>query len=169
MAKGRPKSPASTKAGHSESKEQLKARAAMEESLKGDTNLLEVVPDGMCEDAQLYYKFLVHELTICDLLSNLDVPILKLTANCLARLDKVEERLLQDGDFIEVPDRNGLMVLKEHPAIKTQNTLSSQFRAYCGQLGLSPSARASLAGLKMEAKAEETDPVVKALRGEVDY
>lgn len=166
MAKGRPKSPAATKAGNSESKEQLKARAAMEESLKGNTNLLNIVPDGLSEDAQLYYKFLVHELTICDLLSNLDVPILKLTAICLSRLDEVEARITQDGMFVETPDRNGFMVLKEHPAVKTQNTLASQFRAYCGQLGLSPSARASLAGLKMEAKAEETDPVVRALRGE---
>lgn len=166
MGAGRPKSPASNKAGKSETKEQLEARAAMEESLKGDTNLLNIVPDGLSEDARLYFQFLVHELTICDLLSNLDVPILKLTASCLARLDEVEERLLEDGTFIEVPDRSGMMVLKEHPGVKVQNTLVSQFRAYCGQLGLSPSARASLAGLKIEAKLADEDPVAKVLRGE---
>ena len=37
----------------------------------------------------------------------------------------------------------------------------------CNQLGLSPSARASLAGKKIEAKEEQEDPVLKALRGEL--
>lgn len=163
----RPKSPARVKKGKSESKETLEKRSSIEESLKGNCDIIDIVPRGLCKDGALYYKFIINELKDLEILSNIDVPTLKITADCLAKIDQLEEIIQEDGLMVEVPDRSsGMMILKEHPAIKTRMSYITQFRSFALQLGMSPSARASLAGLKMEAKMQDEDPVAKALRGE---
>ena len=66
----RPRKPASLKKGKSETKAQLEARAEQEQKLKGNTNLFENIPEHLDELAKQYYKFLVTELEISNILSN---------------------------------------------------------------------------------------------------
>lgn len=160
----RPKKPATLKQGKSESKEQLKERAMYEESLKGNTNLFKDIPQHLDELAKLYYLFLVTELEISDILSNLDIPLLEQTADCLSKMRKADEYINNEGIIISTVDRYGTDIQKEHPAIAIKQKYLNQFRALSQQLGLSPASRAQLASMKIEAKEESEDALLQILK-----
>lgn len=157
--------PASLKQGKSETKAQLQERAEIEERLKGNTDLFKEVPDHLDELAQDYYVFIVTELEISDVLSNLDIPLLEQTADCLSKMRQADEIINREGIIINQKDRYGNELIKEHPAVATKQKYLNQFRAMSQQLGLSPSSRAQLAGMKTDKKEEEQDPLLKLLKG----
>lgn len=161
----RPRKPASLKKGKSETKEQLKVRAEEEEKLQGNFDLVNEVPEYLDELAQTYYKFLTSELEISNILSNLDIPLLEQTADSLSKMRQCDDILNKEGLIIRVPDRYGNEMIKEHPAVSTKHKYLNQFRALSTQLGLSPSSRAQLAGMKVEDKEVQQDPVLQALQG----
>lgn len=161
----RPRKPASLKKGKSETKEQLKVRAEEEEKLQGNFDLVNEVPEYLDELAQTYYKFLTSELEISNILSNLDIPLLEQTADSLSKMRQCDDILNKEGLIIRVPDRYGNEMIKEHPAVATKHKYLNQFRALSTQLGLSPSSRAQLAGMKVEDKEVQQDPVLQALQG----
>lgn len=160
----RPKKPASLKQGHSESKAQLKKRAAEERKLIGNKDLIYQVPEHLDELAKEYYTFLVNELGINDILSNLDKPLLEQTADCLSKMRQADKIINEEGIIIKQIDRYGHEIEKENPAVGTKQKYLNQFRFLATQLGLSPSSRAQLAGMKIEKKKEEADPLLKILR-----
>jgi P27 family predicted phage terminase small subunit len=160
----RPRKPATLKQGHSESKAQLEERAEAEKELTGNKDMLGEIPDHLDELAQEYYKFLVTELEISDILCNLDVPLLEQTADCLSKIRQADEIINKEGIIITQIDRYGNEQIKEHPAVNTKQKYLNQFRALSTQLGLSPASRAQLAGLKVEKKEQEEDPLLKILK-----
>lgn len=160
----RARKPALLKQGNSESKEQLKERAKMEEALKGNVDQFKNVPDHLDDLAQQYYRFLVSELEISDILSNLDIPLLEQTADCLSKTRQADEILNSDGIIISVTDKYGNITLKEHPAVNVKQKYLNQFRAMSQQLGLSPASRAQLAGMKIDQKNDEEDPLLQLLQ-----
>lgn len=160
MAK--PRKPAALKQGKSETKAQLKLREEMEMKLMGSANLIHLVPEHLDIKAQAYYQFLVKELEISGLITNLDVKLLEETAKCMSQLDECTEILKRDGILIYDANENP----KEHPTFKTQNTLQVAYRAFANQLGLSPAARAQLAGMQTKAKEDEADPLLQLLKGQ---
>jgi P27 family predicted phage terminase small subunit len=161
----RPKKPASLKVGHSESKAQLEERAQAEQELLGNDDLLGVIPDHLDDLAQEYYKFLISELEISNILCNLDIPLLEQTADCLSKMRQADEIINKEGIILNTIDRYGNDLIKEHPAVATKQKYLNQFRALSTQLGLSPASRAQLAGLKLEKQEEEEDPLLKILKG----
>lgn len=161
----RPRKPASLKQGKSETKEQLKIRAEAEERLMGNTNLLKDTPDYLDELAQAYYNFLVHELEISDILSNLDIPLLEQTADSLSKMRQCDDILNEEGLILRTFDRYGNDLIKEHPAVGTKQKYLNQFRALSTQLGLSPSSRAQLAGMQIEQQRDDEDPLLQILKG----
>lgn len=162
----RQKKPASLKAGKSETKEQLKVRSEIEGQLLGGTDKINIVPSHLNELAKVYYQFLVSELEISGLLSNLDIPLLEQTADTLSKIRECDNALNAQGLVIEGVDRYGHPFQKENPYVKIKMGYLNQFRNLANQLGLSPSSRASLASKKIDAKEEEEDPLLKILRGE---
>lgn len=162
MAKQR--KPASLKAGKSESKEQLAIREEIEKQLLGGTDKIGIVPSHLNNLAQVYYRYLVDELEIGGLLSNLDIPLLEQTADTLSKMRECDDALNAQGLVISGVDRYGHEFQKENPYVKIKMGYLNQFRNLANQLGLSPSARASLAGKKIDAKEEEEDPLLKILR-----
>lgn len=160
----RPRKPASLKQGHSESKAQLEERAEAEKELTSNKDLLSEIPDHLDELAQEYYKFLITELEISDILCNLDIPLLEQTADCLSKIRQADEIINREGIIITQIDRYGNEQIKEHPAVNTKQKYLNQFRALSTQLGLSPASRAQLAGLKIEKKEQEEDPLLKILK-----
>lgn len=159
MAK--PRMPAVSKQGKSETKEELAKRQEEELKLKGGTDKVFEVPRELKGTDRKYYKFLVTELANTDTLSNLDIPILIQTAKILTMIDSCDTEILQNGGSGIFMDNNNQP--KEHPASKQKLAYMTQYRAMCGQLGLSPAARASLAGKKAEANEEANDPLAKLL------
>jgi P27 family predicted phage terminase small subunit len=162
----RPRKPASLKKGKSETKAQLKIREEAEKRLMGKDDLLKEIPDYLDPMAQAYYKFLVNELEISDILSNLDIPLLEQTADCLSKMRQCDDIINKEGLIIYQEDRYGNSQVKEHPAVGTKQKYLNQFRALSNQLGLSPASRAQLAGMKIEQKQEDEDPLLKILKGE---
>lgn len=162
----RPRKPASLKQGKSETKAELEIRAEAEKRLMGNNNLVKEVPKHLDPLAQAYYSFLVQELEISDIITNLDVPLLEQTSDCLSKMRQADDIINAEGIIIDLTDRYGNVQTKEHPAVGTKLKYLSQFRALSTQLGLSPSSRAQLAGMQMDKKEEEGDLLLKALRGE---
>lgn len=161
----RAKKPASLKQGKSESKEQLDAREQIEQQLLGSTDKIAIIPEHLNEMAKVYYEFLINELEISGILSNLDIPLLEQTADTLSKIRECDEDLNINGLVIEITDRYGNVVQKENPYVKIKMAYLNQFRSLANQLGLSPSSRASLAGKQLEKKEEEEDPLLKVLKG----
>lgn len=162
----RQRKPASLKAGKSETKEQLSVREGIEKQLLGGTDKIAVVPEHLPKLGKIYYQFLVSELEISGLLSNLDIPLLEQTADTLAKIRECDDNLNLMGLVISGTDRYGHEFQKENPYVRIKMGYLNQFRNLANQLGLSPSSRASLAGKKIEAKEVEEDPLLKILRGE---
>lgn len=160
----RPRKPASLKQGHSESKEQLAERNEAEKDLIGNTDRLKEIPEHLDKMAQKYYEFLVTELEISDILSNLDIPLLEQTSDSLSKIRQADEIINREGLIITEYDRYGNEKLKEHPAVAIKQKYLTQFRALSTQLGLSPASRATLAGLKISAKEENDDVLLNILK-----
>lgn len=162
----RQKKPASLKQGKSESKEQLAYRDQIEQQLLGNADKISTIPEHLNDMAQVYYQFLITELEISGILSNLDIPLLEQTADTLSKIRDCDDALNEQGLVIEGIDRYGQTFAKENPYVKIKMAYLNQFRNLSNQLGLSPSSRASLAAKQIEQKEEEEDPVLKILRGE---
>lgn len=165
---GRKKKPASLKRGNSESQEELKERASIEDDLRGDADRVANTPEWLDELGKKYYDFIVSELEISGILSNLDMPLIAQTADSLSRMRACDEVLNREGLLVTHIDRNGLEVEREHPLVGTKHKYLNQFRQLSIELGLSPSSRAALASLKIEHKEEEEDPLLKILSGDLD-
>lgn len=163
----RPRKPAAFKAGKSETKEHLEARAKIEEEMSGNTDRLYDVPEILDDLGKDYYLFILHEMEDSGILSNLDIPIVQQTADCLSKMDQADEILKEHGSLLYITyDNRGNEVLKEHPMVGTKQKYLSQFRALCTQLGLSPSSRASLSEAKMQKEKNSEDPLLALLGGD---
>lgn len=161
----RPRKPASLKHGHSESKEQLRQRDEAEKELLGSTDKIKDVPEHLDDLAKQYYVFLTTELEISDILSNLDIPLLEQTSDCLSKIRQADSYINRNGLIITELDRYGIEREKENPAVATKQKYLNQFRALSTQLGLSPASRATLAGLKVEEENNSNDALLQILRG----
>lgn len=141
----------------------LRAMIEKEKELKGDSDLIVEAPDTLSELGKQYYNFLVSQLIERDILSNLDIPILEQTADCLDKMQIADEKLNEEGLFQNAQDSRGNRFLKEHPAVATKQKYLNQFRYCAGQLGLSPSSRAQIAQNSFESKKEEEKPLKQLL------
>ena len=162
---GKQRKPAGLKQGKSENKAQLAAREEMEKQLMGNSDDVNVIPEYLTDEEKIYYGWLVKEIEICGLISNLDKPLLEQTANCLWVMHKCDMHIRANGVLVSKSDRFGLIEEKENPSIKIKLAYQAKYSSLCNQLGLSPAARASLAGKKIEAKEDAADPLLQVLRG----
>jgi len=155
----RPRMIASQKKGKSETKEHLTARAEIEDEMRGEDSLLRQPPKWLDEYGVIYYNFMLDQLEQFNILGNLDIPVIAQTADCLSKMEQLDEYLKINPLIIETVDKLGNEIPKENPAIATKLKYLIQFRALATQLGLSPSSRAQLAEMKMQDTQIENDPV----------
>lgn len=160
----RPRKPAAVKAGKSETQAHLNERKEIEEELKGNADKIYNIPEQLDDLGKEYYKFLIDELEASGFLSNLDIPILTQTADSLSKMQQADEIIKTEGIIYKTWDKMDNEIPKEHPAVGIKQKYLNQFRALSTQLGLSPSARASLSEMKIQAKTDDEDPVLKILR-----
>lgn len=161
----RPRMVASNKKGKSETKEHLDKRAKIEDELRGEDSLLRQAPEWLDEYGVEYYNFILDQLQDFNILGNLDIPVIAQTADCLSKMEQLDEYLKENELIIIIEDKIGNQIPKENPAIATKLKYLIQFRALATQLGLSPSSRAQLAEMKMQKKEEDNDPVTAILNG----
>lgn len=161
----RQRKPAVLKQGKSESKAQLKQRQQIEEMLSGNDDLVYSVPQNLDSKGQMFYKFIVEELRHSNILTNIDIPLIEQTADCLSKMRECDILLDKMGLFYEELDRYGNTKMVENVAMKTKLNLMTKYSQYCNALGMSPSSRAALASKKIEAKEEQQDPLLQILKG----
>lgn len=159
----RPRKPASAKAGKSETKEHLDAREEIEVEMAGNSDRISNTPDQLDDLGKEYYETLIDDLSEASFLSNLDIPMLTQTADCLSKMQQADEYIKREGIIYNTFDKFGNDIPKEHPAVGIKQKYLNQFRALSTQLGLSPSARASLSEMKIQAKKDDEDPVAQIL------
>ena len=110
------------------------------------------------------YVFITKNLeNISNILGDLDIPIVTQTADALSKMDKANEQIQKAGLFIEVIDRNGNIIPKKNPAVDVYKLYNEIFVKMSAQLGMTPSARAQLAELKMQKEGDTADPLLSAL------
>lgn len=160
----RQRKPAALKQGKSESKAQLQQRKQIEDMLNGDDDLVYSVPQNLDAKGQVFYQFIVEELRHANILTNIDIPLIEQTADCLSKMRDCDIMLEKNGLFYEELDRYGNSKLVENVAMKTKLNLMTKYSQFCNALGMSPSSRASLASKKIEAKEEQQDPLLKLLK-----
>jgi P27 family predicted phage terminase small subunit len=163
MAK--PRKPAALKQGKSETKAELKVREEQEQRLMGSADMIKNVPDYLDPLAKAYYKFLVTELEISGLLTNLDIKLIEQTSDSMSKLRQCDDIINREGIIIRQVDRYGNEIMKEHPAVKSKMSYLNAFKTLSSQLGMSPTSRAQLAGMQIQAKEEEQDPLLQLLKG----
>lgn len=162
----RPRKPASLHTGNKYNSAQKAELAETEKRLMGNNDLLKNTPEHLDTLAQVYYRFIITELEVSEILSNLDIPLLEQTADSLSKMKQCDDIINEEGLLIRTVDRYGNDLIKEHPAVGTKQKYLNQFRALSNQLGLSPSSRALLTDLQIEKQTEEDDPLLKILRGD---
>lgn len=160
---GRPRKPAQLQTGNSTSKEEKERLQRAEEQLQGGRELVHEIPEHLDDVAKAYYKFIVEELEISGLITNLDVPLVEQVADSLSKIKQCDEILNREGLIIEIPNSSGVDVPREHPAVSVKMKYLDKFRALSTQIGMSPSSRSQLAALNLEKIEEESDILLQIL------
>lgn len=160
----RPSKPGILNVGNSQNKKQKNERVLVESQLKGNEQLVFMIPDHLDDLAKQYYSFIVDELKNSNILSDVDIPLLEQTSDCLSKIRQCDDLINTLGLFYEEEDRYGHKRVVENVAVKTKLNLLTKYTQFCTQLGLSPSSRATLASKKIEAKEMEEDPLMKILK-----
>lgn len=145
------------------SKEELENRKQAEELLKGSNDRVEVIPDWLCDLGKKEYTNLVNDLKSSDILTNVDIPIVAIVADAIAKMHQLNEVLKIEGMFITKLSDRGSENVVEHPATKLYKQYNAIYKQYLAELGLSPSSRAKLGVLNQQAREEEQDPLLKIL------
>lgn len=131
----------------------------------GDSDDVKNVPDYLTDEEKIYYSWLIKEIEISGIITNIDKPLIEQVANCLYIMRQCDDHIRQNGILVRKVDRYGNVEDKENPSIKVKLNYQTKYAALCNQLGLSPAARSALAGRQLEAKQQEEDPLVQALKG----
>lgn len=158
--------PSSVRKGKDLNKEELLRRQEIEERLMGNSEQIDKIPEDLNDISKIYYKWLVQELKVTGILSNIDIPLLEQTSTCLYIIRECVLNIDKFGILVNGEDKYGNPLLKENPALKTHKDYLTKYTNLANQLGLSPAARASLAQKKIEDKEKQEDPLLKILRGE---
>ena len=145
------------------SKEELENRKQAEELLKGSNDRVEVIPDWLCDLGKKEYTNLVNDLKSSDILTNVDIPIVAIVADAIAKMHQLNEVLKIEGMFITKLSDRGSENVVEHPATKLYKQYNAIYKQYLAELGLSPSSRAKLGVVNQQAREEEQDPLLKIL------
>ena len=161
--------PASLRTDRKISKEEIQTREEIEEQLMGNSDNVKSIPNYLNDLEKIYYKWLTEEIEISGLVTNIDKPLLEQTANCLYVMRKCDEHINKNGLLVEKYDRNGNMEEKPNPSIKIKLDYMTKYASLCNQLGMSPSARATLASKSLQAQEEENDVLKQILRDDGDF
>lgn len=134
-------------------KEEIQARQEQEQKLKGAGDKIKP-PKYLNKSQKKIFKYIVQELEASEILSNLDIYVLTTCSIAIDRLEEIETKFNQDIEN-----------LKDKDLIKAKDIYTKDLYRCCNELSLSPQSRAKLGNLNVQAKANEEDPLLKALKG----
>ena len=161
MSRGRPKAPAQLvdpSKNHRYNKSQVEQMKKSEDELKGKSEKVSDIPEYLSDLAKEYYSFIVNEMEVSGVLSNLDIPVVVQISETLAIIRECDADIQLDGLWYYEPDRNGRDVKKKNPSVDIRDKALNQFKQLAVQLGMTPSSRSSLAAANIEKQEKEEDP-----------
>lgn len=140
-------------------KKEIAERKEQEDKLKGNNDLVYKPPTYLSREEKKIYKFLVEQLRETGILNNLDITILETTVDAIYNMQKAKKIIDEVG--LVTQKENGELV--RNPATLIYKDYNGIFNKCCMELGLSPSARAKIASINVQANADKEDPLLKAL------
>lgn len=144
-------------------KKEIENRKLQEERLKGNSNLIDVVPKWLCKEAKKEYKKIIKELKNSNILTNIDIPIVAIVADAYVKMYQADMVIQKEGMFIKKISDRGAENLVEHPATKIYKQYNSIYKQYLMELGLSPSSRAKLSIINSNLEEEKEDALLAIL------
>ncbi|KGN00833.1 phage terminase small subunit P27 family [Clostridium phage CWou-2020a] len=138
-------------------KAEIEARKEQEERLKTLADKIDKPPDYLSEEQKKIYAFIIEELKLTGILTNLDVYILTTCAIAVDRLTTIEKIVNKNPAGLFNKD---LMAAKDK--------YTKDLYRCCNELSLSPQSRAKLGNLNLNNKEKKEDPLLKALMDDDD-
>ena len=126
-------------------KENIAKRLEAEQKLKGKNDKLEV-PDYLTKNQKYIFNFIKDELVNSGILSNLDIRYYE------TALNKEHKAVDIDIDKVKM-------------LIKFKDSYIKDLKNYESSLCLSPSSRAKLANINVQAESDKEDQLLKILGG----
>lgn len=135
-------------------KAEIKARKEQEKILKGKNDKLK--PSAhLSKEQKKIFKYIVNELEISGILCNLDIYCLDSISIAIDRLQNIETMINADSSL-----------LLNSKLMSAKDRYQKDFNKMCGELSLSPQARAKLGNLNIQSQLNKEDPLLKALNDE---
>lgn len=141
-------------------KEEIEKRKAEEEKLKGNSDLVYEPPKHLSKKEKDLYVFLVEELRASGILNNLDITMIETTVDAIVKMNESKKLIKEHGLIIVKSDGS----LQRNPASTIYKDYNSIFNKCCMELGLSPSARARLSVINVNAQKDSEDPLLQLLK-----
>lgn len=162
---GRPPKPIDATAGEYTKKVKQERQEAEKEIIGNvDNDKLKTAPNSLTRKGKAIYRALIDELDKSGInITNLDIYLLEVLANAIDMMRTAQEKINKEGHTIEYTNKGGNTNITQHPEIGVYTKYYKIFKDACNDLGLSPSARAKLSLLKINADAEKEDPLLKIL------
>lgn len=129
-------------------KAEIKARKEAEDQIKGNDDLVYVPPKNFNKEEKEVYKFLISELYVSNILSNLDIVILEQTVECIIKMKQIKK------------ETSTLDLFEQKDFTSMYREFFSMYLKCCNELGLSPASRAKMANAKVQAKVKLNDPLL---------
>lgn len=137
----------------SQTKAELNARIEVEDQLKGGSENL-TPPNTLNANQRKIFKYIVGELRASKILGNLDSYMLEMGVVAIDRLQNIEKVINQDFDRIYDKD-----------LMQAKSKYTTDFFKFCQEACLSPQSRAKMGIIATNKKIEESDPLLKVLKG----
>ena len=161
----RTKLPAKLQKGNTWSKEQLAELDRLEREMGGSDDIIDEIPEHLDEFGKVYYKYLIKNLRESKIpVSNLDKPTIEMVADCLSKIYQCQVAINEQGLTMKKIDKNGKEVLVANPHIKIMHDFQAKFIQMSSTLGLTPSARSTIASIRMNNAEDEQDNVMKIIK-----
>lgn len=138
------------------SKEEIIEKRKNEKLLKGERDKI-IAPAYLTTAQKNIFKTIVESLNESGILGNIDVYVLTQTAITINRIQECERNINETGLF----DCEG----QPNMAVKVKTSYMTEFFKLCGELSLSPQARAKIANLNFKAQVRKEDPLLSILGG----
>ena len=161
----RRKLPAAVLKGNTYSKSELEQLQRIEEEMLGFDDALDEVPEQLDDIGRIYYEYILNNLRETKIpICNLDKNTIILVADALSNIYKCQLDIKKRGLLVVKTERNGAENLAPNPSIKIMHDFENKYIQLSSQLGMTPSARSTLASMQLEQKAEDEDEVLNILK-----
>lgn len=147
---GRPAKAINSKVSH-DTKEEIEIRQETEKKLRGKSNRL-TPPKYLTPEQKKIFRYIVTNLKEAEVLGNLDIYILSVTAVTIGNLIELDKAI----NF----ETNAALRLK---MMATRDKYTKDFFRCCNELSLSPQARAKLSITDVKSSKENKNPLLAAL------